>query len=105
MELEARAARVLRAVPLAHEPRPDAAAGAEAGDLLEERQRDVEEEREARQELVGIHAAATTVVGILQRVANVKAIASAGVAPACCMCWPTTDIGFHFGKCRLQNSM
>ena len=38
-------------------------------------------------------------------VAKVNAIASAGVAPACCMCWPTTDIGFHCGTCRLQNSM
>ena len=38
-------------------------------------------------------------------VLNVKATASAGVAPACCMCWPTTDIGFHFGTCRLQNAM
>jgi len=36
---------------------------------------------------------------------SVKAIASAGVAPACCMCWPTTDIGFHFGTWRLQKSM
>ena len=38
-------------------------------------------------------------------VESVKAIASAGVAPACCMCWPTTDIGFQRGTCRLQNSM
>ena len=28
---------------------------------------------------------------------SVNAIASAGVAPACCMCWPTTDIGFQRG--------
>jgi hypothetical protein len=35
----------------------------------------------------------------------VKAIASAGVAPACCMCWPTTDIGFQRGTWRLQKSM
>ena len=28
-----------------------------------------------------------------------NAIASAGVAPACCMCWPTTDSGFQRGTC------
>ncbi len=37
--------------------------------------------------------------------ASVNAMASAGVAPACCMCWPTTDIGFQRGTWRLQNSM
>ena len=67
VELEAPAPRILRAVALAREPRPDAAPGAEPRDLLEERQRDVEEEREARQELVGIHAAGDAVVGVLQR--------------------------------------
>ena len=36
---------------------------------------------------------------------NVNAIASAGVAPACCVCCPTTDIGFHFGTWRLQYAM
>jgi len=35
----------------------------------------------------------------------VNATASAGFAPACCMCWPTTDIGFQRGTKRLQNSM
>ena len=67
VELEAPAPRVLRAVALARQPRPDAPPGAEARDLLEERQRDVEEEREARQELVRIHAARDAVVGVLQR--------------------------------------
>ena len=38
-------------------------------------------------------------------VASVKAIASAGVAPACCVCWPTTDIGFQRGTCSLQKAM
>ena len=33
---------------------------------------------------------------------SVNAIASAGVAPACCICWPTTDSGFHFGTWRLH---
>ena len=37
--------------------------------------------------------------------ASVKAIASAGVAPACCMCWPTMDSGFQPGTCSLQNAM
>ncbi len=36
---------------------------------------------------------------------SVNAIASAGVAPACCMCWPTTDIGFQRGRCSPHNSM
>ena len=67
VELEAGAPRILRAIALAHEPRPQAAAGAEARDLLEERQRDVEEEREARQEGVRIHAAGDAIVGVLQR--------------------------------------
>ena len=38
-------------------------------------------------------------------VLSVKAIDSAGVAPACCVCWPTTDIGFHLGSKRVQKSM
>ena len=67
MELEAPAPRILRAVALARQPRPDAAAGAELRDFLEERDRDVEEEREARQELVRIHPAGDAVVGVLQR--------------------------------------
>ena len=33
---------------------------------------------------------------------RVKAIAWAGVAPACCMCWPTTDSGFQLGTCSWQ---
>ena len=36
---------------------------------------------------------------------SVNAIDSAGVAPACCVCCPTTDIGFQRGRKRLQNSM
>ena len=36
---------------------------------------------------------------------SVKAIASAGVAPACCMCWPTTDIGFQRGANRRHQAM
>ena len=36
---------------------------------------------------------------------NVNAIASAGVAPACCMCCPTTDSGFQRGRCRLHQPM
>ncbi len=38
-------------------------------------------------------------------VLSVNAMASAGVAPACCMCCPTTDIGFQRGTRRLQYSM
>ncbi len=34
----------------------------------------------------------------------VKAIASAGVAPACCMCWPTMDSGFQPGTCSLAKA-
>ncbi len=37
--------------------------------------------------------------------ASVKAIASAGVAPACCMCWPTTDIGFQRGTNSRHQAM
>ena len=36
---------------------------------------------------------------------SVSPIASAGVAPACCMCWPTTDSGFHCGTCWRQKAM
>ena len=36
---------------------------------------------------------------------SVKAIASAGVAPACCMCWPTTDIGFQRGTNSPHHAM
>ena len=36
---------------------------------------------------------------------SVNASASAGVAPACCMCCPTTDNGFHCGTNLLQYSM
>jgi len=34
-----------------------------------------------------VPCAGDAVVGDLQRGASVNAIASAGVAPACCMCW------------------
>ena len=67
VELEAPRLRVLGAEPLAREPGPDAATGAELRDLLEEAQRDVEEEGEARQELVGVHAAGEAVLGVLDR--------------------------------------
>lgn len=36
---------------------------------------------------------------------RVKAMAWAGLAPPCCMCWPTTDTGFQPGTCSLQKSM
>ena len=36
---------------------------------------------------------------------SVRPIASAGVAPACCMCWPTMDSGFHCGTCWRQKAM
>ena len=36
---------------------------------------------------------------------SVNAIACAGVAPACCMCWPTMDSGFHFGTCSPAKPM
>lgn len=37
--------------------------------------------------------------------ASVNAMASAGVAPACCMCWPTMESGFQLGTYALQNLM
>ncbi len=46
--------RVLRAEPLAHQLRPHPPAGAELGDLLEEVVVHVEEERQARRELVDV---------------------------------------------------
>jgi DNA-directed RNA polymerase subunit A" len=36
---------------------------------------------------------------------RVSAMVSAGVAPACCMCWPTTETGFHPGRRSPQNAM
>ena len=36
---------------------------------------------------------------------SVSPIASAGVAPACCMCWPTIDSEFHCGTCWRQKAM
>ena len=36
---------------------------------------------------------------------SVSPMASAGVAPACCMCWPTIDSGFHCGRCRRAKAM
>ena len=65
MELEAPGARILGAEALARELRPDAPARAELGDLLEEAHRDVEEEGEARQELVRVPAARQAVAGVL----------------------------------------
>ena len=67
MELEAPGRGLLGADALARQARQDAAAGAELGDLLEEAERDVEEEGEARQELVGVHAAGDAVLGVLHR--------------------------------------
>ena len=49
--------RVLRAEALAHDRRPHAARGAELRDLLEEVVVDVEEERQARREVVDVEAA------------------------------------------------
>ena len=49
--------RVLRAVGVAHLARPDAAGGAVLGDLLEEVDLGVEEEAQARREVVDVHAA------------------------------------------------
>ena len=49
VEFEAPGARILGAQPLARQPRPDAPAGAEFGDLLEEADGNVEEEGEAAQ--------------------------------------------------------
>ena len=37
-------------------------------------------------------------------VEKVKPTVSAGVAPACCMCWPTTEMGFQFGTRSRQNA-
>ena len=54
---ELHALGLLRAEALLHEPRPDAARRAELGDLLEEVVVDVEEEAEARRELVDVEAA------------------------------------------------
>ena len=48
------------------QPRPDAPPGAEFGDLLEEADRDVEEEGEAPQHDVDVHAAIDAVLRILQ---------------------------------------
>ncbi len=36
---------------------------------------------------------------------SVKAIDSAGVAPACCMCCPTTESGFQRGTCCWHQAM
>ena len=90
---------VLGAEAVARQPRPDAPAGAELRHLLEEADGDVEEEREARQHLVRDPSRAP---GSRWRTGwpttSVSPIASAGVAPACCMCWPTIDSGFHCGN-------
>ena len=104
VELEAPGARVC-AEALARDARPDAPAGAELGDLLEQADRNVEEKGEARQEGVHVRPPRAVLLAYWMAEDRVKAMASAGVAPACCMCCPTTDIGFQLGTCRLQNSM
>ena len=38
-------------------------------------------------------------------VESVRPMAWAGVAPACCMCWPTTESGFHPGTRSWQKAM
>src|SRR5262245_37440608 len=67
MKLEAPGPLLVGAEALAREPRPDAAARPELGDLLEKADGDVEEEREARQYLIGVPAARHTVACVLNR--------------------------------------
>ena len=57
VEAQLERALVLGAVPLAHVPRPDAAGSAVLGDLLEEVDVGVEEERQPRRELVDVEPA------------------------------------------------
>ena len=67
MELEAPGARVLGAKPIPRQASPDAPGRAKLGDFLKETDRDIEEEGEAWQELVRVHAACHAVLGVLDR--------------------------------------
>jgi hypothetical protein len=62
--------------------RPDAARRAELGDLLEEVEVDVEEEREARREVVDVEPARDPALHVLKPLASVNASSCAAVEPA-----------------------
>src|SRR6185503_9698682 len=65
VKFEAPRPRIGGTEAVARQPRPDAAAGSEFGDLLEEADGDVEEEGKARQHLIRVPAARQAVIGVL----------------------------------------
>src|SRR6267142_4200474 len=73
MKLEAPGCRIPGTEPLSCNPGPDPATGPEFRDLLEERNRNIEEEGEAAQHIVDVHAALDAVLRVLDRGRKSKA--------------------------------
>ena len=65
VEFESLRLSALRTKPLTHDPSPNPTPSAHLRNLLEKTDGDIEKESKAAQELVGIHAARTTIVSEL----------------------------------------
>ena len=92
-----------RAVVVVHPPRPDSPRRAVLGDLLEEVDVRVEEERQARREVVDREADGDAASTYANPLASVNASSCAAVEPASRMWYPEIDTGWKRGISAVQN--